>query len=170
MQWKAKLAAAAFGAALLAGITVPAASASAAPATTAASSSSAPFCNYNSAGDPYGCAVSRGLAKAVTLAQYRGTTTPTDFTYSNGEIQQAGTDLCLNYNPDSSGYPVNMDTCTGSPDEIWQHPSGISSTKILWENDGSASCLEGSEVVGFGKPLVMVACDKPYAGLNWGLL
>jgi hypothetical protein len=168
MLRKAKLASVAFGAALLAGIAIPAASAS----TASASSSEAPFCNETSPNGPfYGCAESSGLAKAVTLIQYHNPSTATEFSYSNKSDQFAedGTDLCLNFNPDSSAYPINMNTCNGNDQyERWIH---YGSSTLLWENVGDNSsptdCLEGSEVVVFGKPLVMDPCSDNYDGQNW---
>jgi Ricin-type beta-trefoil lectin domain len=177
MQWKAKITAATFSAAILVGMTIPAASASAASlressslVTSGIDSTPNTLCNTQAGGSAYGCILSRGYAKAVVLDQPPSGTDFYAVLVAVGEhyyqIQQNGTDLCLNWNPDSGSYPVNMNTCGDSADQWWYLNTGTSGRQI--KNYGSGTCLEGSETDGYGDPLTMSPCGDNYSGENWG--
>jgi hypothetical protein len=174
----------AFGAGLLVWTTAPLASASTS-ATHAARTISAPvvnsatqgsviadiafwsLCNLTSSGQVFGCAEDNngGLDSAVRL----GTNFLIQFTYNNttAQIQQEGTNLCLEYNASSATYPVRMDTCTASRTSQWwiEGPDGADQLMNVYAD----TCLEGSETSGVanGAPLTMASCAKKYAGENW---
>ena len=160
MHWKAKIATVAFGAALFAGITIPAAS---------ASTSDYPLCNV-SGNALYGCAMAHGSLKAVTLVA-PGTSHLTNFSYNSvtGQFQQASSSLCLEFNASSKTYPVRMDTCHDIPSQTWILAATTSQGPPAFEleNSDSGTCLEGSETIGFGNQLTLSSCAPDYNGEFW---
>jgi hypothetical protein len=170
MRVKGVLTALIIGAGFLGWMIAPAASASASTATPTVITTpevEGPFylCNLTSSLDAcYGMATPNGYKEAVTLENYASY----KFTYnvSTEEMQQSGTDLCLEFNASSGTYPVRMDTCTaGRVSQQW-FSSGY--TEYQLENGYDIGyCLEGSEVSGYGIPLTTSPCSNKYAGENW---
>jgi hypothetical protein len=168
MSWKAKLAAVAFGAALLAGITAQAASASTGPTLAGTNASAGHLCNLNSSGGVYGCAMTHGSLSAVTLVKL-STSNLTNFSYniSTEQYEQAGTNLCLEFNASSTTYPVRMDTCRAIASQEWVDSGYQIVNSYASSYYGEDYCLEGSEESGFGIPLTMSPCADEYNGENW---
>ena len=176
MRLRIALSAVIAGAGILVWMTAPMASASTTgrvtthvSATTSAAGpdiSYAHLCNLNgSQTGIYGCAMSHGSLHAVTLVA-PSTSSLTNFGYdtSTHQFKQESTDLCLEYNARSATYPVRMDTCvSGRASQEWYE--GLTDLQLL--NDYSLTCLEGSEVIGFGNPLTMSPCSNYYNGQNW---
>jgi hypothetical protein len=174
MYWKRALAAATAGAATLIWMTIPAASAATGGPgdwTGAATATAFHNCNLTGSLNIYGCAMTHGSLKAVTLVS-PSTPSLTNFFYnSHGQFVQAGTNLCLEYNAGSSSDPVRMDTCNSShPSQVWisgdktpyQLRNSYASTFL-----GQDECLEGSEEGGFGNPLTIGPCADQFNGENW---
>lgn len=108
--------------------------------------------------------MTHGSLKAVTLVS-PSTSSLTNFSYDSSTEQfiQADTDLCLEYNASSSEYPVRMDTCTtGRVSQEWTNLGNDEEYNYY-----SGTCLEGSEVISFGSPLVMAPCSDEYNGQFW---
>jgi hypothetical protein len=172
MLFRAASAAVTIGLIACAWITAPAASAATSPIPAAISATPSHLCVIK-AGSVYGCAMSNGNLRAVTLDS-PGTSNLTNFFYdsSTGQIVQSNTLECLEYNASSTTYPVRMDTCvSGRSSQYWYkgpNPNGLQLQNLgATLNDNVAECLEGSEVIGFGKPLTMAKCSDNYNGENW---
>ena len=175
MRLKGMLTAVTVGAGLLVWMMAPMASASTTTATNSVSSvtkaprADAPdqtetfyLANLTGHLQYYGFAMAHGWRHKVTLEKGPETT----FSYSDytGRFQQVDTDLCLEYNASSTTYPVRMDTCTdGRTSQEWFR--GLNQYQL--ENGYSGTCLEGSEVGGYGIPLTMARCSLYYAGQDW---